>query len=286
MVRKIKGQRRNLILINTKGGEISIDALVDVMPSGMTKAQIWSWLTAQAGTQAAYIPPVSMMSSEMEAIIPSTSVLVKVGDAWYTNWAGHRVLVNKYVLLPSDLPAEILSAMTRKGMEVVSLHDLVSKAPSVADTYLTFGIVPPSYMYSGAELSDDAIKALAKAYNISEAEVRTLVKSTAYSLADISSSLQRTYPELTLDKLKTLLEYRSDPSKTVSISKPSVSTPAEPTKISDLSSTELTSVLSSLDSSALSSVLPSLSPTQMSSLTEKQITSLTPAQISSLSPAK
>ena len=176
----------------------SIDALVEVMPSGLTRAQTQAWLNKQVGTTTAYIPPVSMITSEMEAIIPANSKLVKVGAEWYTNYAGHRVLVNKYVLIAEGTPISMLPV----GSEIVNLSELSSTLP-ITETYLTYGITPPGLSSS---LSSTQVTDLASTYGLTESEIRSLSESLSSSLTELSATPTISEQPLSLDELLPIIE--------------------------------------------------------------------------------
>ena len=159
----------------------SIDALVEVMPSGMTRAQTQAWLNKQIGLKTAYIPPTSMITAEMEAIIPANSQLVKIGEEWYTNYAGHRVLVNQYILVAEGTTLSMLP----KGAEFVKLSQLSSYSLPIETTYLAYGIIPPTITTT---LSTSEIKALSKLYGVSESTIRKMVSSLSSTVSDIKTS--------------------------------------------------------------------------------------------------
>lgn len=169
---------------------LAIDAYVDVMPSGLSRTELWSWLLKQVGSKTTYIPPVGMITPEMESILPVGTKIINVGKGWYTNFGGHRILVDKWVIVPNEVASQIISTGLPKGMVLSTLGEVVSRSTtSVADKILAFGLIPTSSTYSSTELSPQIVTNLAKEYNISETEVRSIVSSLGYTRSDLSSSL-------------------------------------------------------------------------------------------------
>jgi len=194
----VAGERVNLGIPGLTGTPelITFDSIVGTMPSGMTRAKVWDWLVGQVGKSTVYIPPVSMITREMEAVLPVGTKMAKIGVDWYTNWAGHRVLINKYILIPEELyglidsatPA-VLTQLAKGGVEVSTLGDIVSKSvATTADTYLAFGITPTSTMYSQYELSEPMITSLMEETGLSREEILALSSLSSPTISELSST--------------------------------------------------------------------------------------------------
>jgi hypothetical protein len=198
---------------------IAVDAYLGTIPDNISKlsnSEIRAWFEEQAGKQTAYLPPQSMMTAEREANIPRGSRLLNMGDDWYTNDLGQRVLISKYALLPDEVADKMVSAGL--GSKIVGVDDIDWVSPSSVKgktTYLAFGISPASVGYSGlTSLSGDQVSYLSKQYGISESEVRSISSSLAGSMSQLSSSLSETSTRSSLAPTSTRIT-APEPSSTI-----------------------------------------------------------------------
>lgn len=171
----------------TSYGAYGIDAIVDVMPSGMSRAETQAWLALQAGKRTAYIPPVSMITQEMEAIIPEGSKLRLVSTDWYINWQGVRVPVNKYVLIGVE---EVANA-TATGVKLVDYAVVAESTLPTKQVYLSFGLISPSGN-SISNLSPREISVMASEYGVTVTEMKSIISDTTKMLELNNTSIPDT----------------------------------------------------------------------------------------------
>ena len=209
-----KGAKLGLPGVGGIGEIAAIDAFVEVMPSGLTQTQLKTWFIKQAGDSTVYIPPISTITREMEALLPPGTQLGVLGTEWYTNFGGQRVLVNKYILIPDG-------AIVPSGVKVVSLSSVTSSTLPTSEAYLTMGLVPPTYQ----PLSTSQISALAEQTGLSTSDIRRLSTSVqGISSAVTRSDLKTT--ELTSSDLSTILQPLTTPTPTPT--EPTTPTPTPP----------------------------------------------------------
>jgi len=210
-----EGARLGLPGIKNTSEIATIDAFVEVMPNGLTQTQLKAWFMKQVGDTTVYIPPISTITGEMEALLPPGTQLGVIGQDWYTNFGGQRVLVNKYVLIPAG-------AIVPSGVKVVSFSSVASSTLPTSEAYLTMGLVPPTYQ----PLSTSQISVLTEQTGLSESDIRGL----STSIQGVSSAITRAdlkTVELTSSDLKTVLRPVTTPTPTPT--EPTTPTPTEPT---------------------------------------------------------
>lgn len=208
---------------------VTLDCIVDIAPSnlsplgpkGTSEAQMW--FNKQVGLKTAYIPPVSLITTEMEAVLPPGTKLIKVNSDYYINWAGHRVLVNQYVVVSEEIAKKLI--IPAGGFTDIEAILRNSADLSISEKYLYFGIPPPSI----SSLSSEQITQLAKYYGVSESEVRSLGLSLKSTLEDIKS-LKTSSKPVELSDLKLVLDEPSTGITSITVTPPTEppSPPTEP----------------------------------------------------------
>jgi len=129
---------------------VSVDALVRQMPKGLSRSQLISWLRKRIGDGVVYVPgSTPFLTSEMEAILPAGSKLMKLSDAFWTELGGRRILVSQYKLL---LPGKELQQALAKGYKLYSITDLPRASFYGGLIYPTSAIPPISSSPSVAEM--------------------------------------------------------------------------------------------------------------------------------------
>jgi hypothetical protein len=176
---------------------IAVDAYIGVIPdsvAGGSPSEIRAWFQEQVGKGTAYLPPESMMTAEREANIPVGSKLLNMGDDWYTNGFGNRILISKYMLVTDDVVAKVEQAGL--GDRLVDATSINYADPSSAygkSVYLSFGVPPASVGYTGlTSLTPSQVSYIANKYGISDSDVRQITDSTSSSFKLISSPLSLT----------------------------------------------------------------------------------------------
>ena len=197
-----KGATLGLPGVSSTGEIAAIDAFVEVMPSGLTQAQLKAWFIKQVGDSTVYIPPISTITREMEALLPPGTQLGVVGQEWYTNFGGQRVLVNKYVLIPAG-------AAVPAGVKTVSLASVSSSSLPTSEAYLAMGLVPPTYQ----SLSTSQINALSTQSGLSKSEISSLSKSIGSMSSKLTSADLKSTTVSTSD-LKSVLKPSTIPTPT------------------------------------------------------------------------
>ena len=185
-----------------------IDTNIGVMPKFSTTTEVWTWLGVQAGKNKVYIPPSNMISPEMEAIVPSTTTIIRIPGQFATKVDGSWVLVEKWALVGDDMIDVVGGMSLPKGSTLSTLGTRIIENPMTPESYLTWGVLPTATSFGSSQISSKEVSSLAAEYNISEAEVISILSSLGTSISTSTSAI--TAPStLSTSKVSSVLEGNS-----------------------------------------------------------------------------